>query len=184
MRNLDLFFNKKSLFLMIMVFAFSFSVNAKKKPKPIFKSQLEVKTTKPSERSNLIIFEAEAREYDENFIKDFQVENKTDDRIYIEWENARIDGGKVVFGDDRFITKDNPKADEAVSSHSKSLSRDITYNTSGDYLIPLFRVKELKKDIGTKRHMFLTIPIRYMDNTIDEFEVTMAVWFELPSTDE
>ena len=32
--------------------------------------------------------------------------------------------------------------------------------------------------------MFLTIPIRYMDNTIDEFKVTMAVWFELPSTDE
>lgn len=165
---------------MMMAFAFSISANAKK-PKPIFKNKIEVDTAKLSKRSNLINFEVEVNEYDEKFIN-FRLENLTDERIYIEWENTRIDGGKVVFSDDRIIMKNIPKADEAVSSQSSSLLRDIAYNTSGNYLISLFKVKDLKKKIGEENHIYLTIPIRYMDNTIDEFNIKITVWYELAST--
>lgn len=54
-----------------------------------------------------------------------QVYNKTGKRAYIEWENARLDGSRVVFGDDRRITMGNAKADEAIPAKSASISRDI-----------------------------------------------------------
>lgn len=54
-----------------------------------------------------------------------QVYNKTGKRAYIEWENARLDGSRIVFGDDRRITMGNAKADESVPSGSWSICRDI-----------------------------------------------------------
>lgn len=54
-----------------------------------------------------------------------QVFNKTGKRAYIEWENARLDGARVVFGDDRRINMGNAKADEAIPAKSASINRDI-----------------------------------------------------------
>ena len=54
-----------------------------------------------------------------------QVFNKTSKRAYIEWENARLDGARVVFGDDRRINMGNAKADEAIPANSASINRDI-----------------------------------------------------------
>lgn len=53
------------------------------------------------------------------------VHNRTNKRAYIEWENARLDGARIVFGDDRRITMGNAKADEAIPAKSSSISRDI-----------------------------------------------------------
>ena len=69
--------NKKLFLLTMLVFAFSLSVNAKK-PKPVFKYQLNV-TSKTSERGNLIIFSAEAKDWDVSWINDFTVKNNTDE---------------------------------------------------------------------------------------------------------
>ena len=185
MRNFN-FYCKHSLLFMIMLFAFSFTTNAKKKTKPVFKYQLEVTST-PSEKGQLISFDAYGSEYLGYWIENFKVKNGTDERIYIEWENARLDFSRVVFGDDNRISMRNPKADEAVSSHESSISRDITGEKKiGDgYQIELYDVRDLKKkNLGSKDRTYITIPIRYMDGTVEEFKLEFTAWFELPPTTE
>lgn len=179
MRQSFLFFNKQSLLLMTLLFAFCLSVNAKKKP--IIMYQMEV-ISKVSEKGKLLKFSGEASEWDNNWVKDFSVENGTDERIYIEWENARIVNSRIIFSDDRRINMGNPKADEAISAHRSSISRDITGEIYiGDsYIIPIFRPKDLKKNIGNKHYIFITIPIRYSDNTVEDFELSFSVWYVLP----
>lgn len=185
MRQSFLFSSKQSLLLMTLIFAFSLSVNAKKKPKPIIMYQMEV-TSKVSEKGKLLKFSGQASEWDNYWVKYFSVENGTDERIFIEWENARILNSRIIFSDDRRISMGNPKADEAVSAHRNSISRDITGESYiGDsYIIPLFRPKDLKKNIGNKHNTYITIPIRYSDNTVEDFELCFSVWYQLPPQTE
>ena len=184
MRKTELSFNKKLFLLTMLVFVFSLSANAKK-PKPVFTCQLNV-VSKTSERGKLIKFNGEARDWDVSWIRNFRVNNNTDERIYIEWENARVINSRVIFGDDRRITMGNPKADEAISAHGSSISREITSEVCiGDsFVLPLFRPKDLKKNIGSKDYVFFMIPIRYSDNTVEEFKLELTVWYELPPTSE
>ena len=108
------------------------------------------------------------------FVEFFQVYNNTNERIYIEWENARCNHGKVIFSDDRRITMNNAKQDEAVSPNSYSLLRDITSATyvGNDYLIPLFNKKDLiAGDVGK---VFLLIPIRFSDGSVTEYHLTLS----------
>ena len=109
-----------------------------------------------------------------SFVEFFKVYNNTNERIYIEWENARCNHGKVIFSDDRRINMNNAKQDEAISPHSFSLSRDITSKNyvMDDYLIPLFHKKDLKA--GEVRKVYLLIPIRFSDGTITEYHVTLT----------
>lgn len=109
-----------------------------------------------------------------SFVEFFKVYNNTNERIYIEWENARCNHGKVIFSDDRRINMNNAKQDEAVSPNSHSLSRDITSSTyvGDDYLIPLFRKKDLiDGDVGK---VFLLIPIRFSDGSVTEYHITLS----------
>lgn len=181
MKQSDSFFNKRFLFLMLMVFAISINVNAKK----VFKYKLEV-TSELSDRGKKIEFSARLAEWKSEWIQFFQVFNKTNERIFIEWENARILGDRVVFSDDRRITMNNPKADEAVSPISFSIRRDITSarKIGENYIFPLFYTKNLKKNLGEKSTIYLKIPIRYLDNTVEEFNIELTVWFEDPKTNQ
>lgn len=182
MRQSVLFFNKKSLFLLMMVFAFSLSVDARKKPKPVFKDKLEVIST-PSERGKQISFIGFGSNY---FIDNFMVRNGTDERIYIEWENSRLDGSRIVFGDDSRLSMGNPKADEAVSAHESSVYRSITgeKKIGSNYQSPLYYERDLKKNIGTKDTTSIKISIRYMDGTIEEFRLEYTAWYEMPESTE
>lgn len=113
-------------------------------------------------------------EYSSNsFVENFKVYNNTNERIYIEWENARCDYGKVVFDDDRRINMNNAKQDEAVSPNSYSISRDITSmnRVGNDNIYPLFNEKNLKD--GKNCYVFLLIPIRFSDGTVVEYHVTL-----------
>ena len=49
-----------------------------------------------------------------------EIENKAEERIYIEWENARFDNSKVVFDDDTRLSMKNEKANEVVVANSKT----------------------------------------------------------------
>ena len=178
----DFIFNKKTL-LLVMVFSLGLSINAKKKPKPIIKSKIEV-SSKRSDKGNLLKFNADASEYDNNWIKNFYINNETDERIYIEWENARVTDSRVIFSDDRRITMGNPKADEAVSAHSHSIKRDITgeWYIGSSFIIPLFVPKKLKKNLGQLDTTYFMIPIRYSDGTVEDFKLEFTVWYEMPPT--
>ena len=153
-----------------------------KKEKPISKSKLSISilTKNISEKGKLITFKcSDADEYSTTFISDFVCENGTDERIFIEWENARLTGSRIVFGTDRRITMDQPKADEAVSPHGHSISRDITgqiYVQDG-YMQELFRTKDLKKNKDSYRTVFFMIPIRFADGHVEEFNLEYRVWY-------
>lgn len=118
-----------------------------------------------------------ASSHDETFLTIY-LENCTNDRIYIEWENARCDNGKVVFGDDRRITMNNPKADEAVSSLSMSLRRGVTSadRIGSNYILPLFRIKLLKE--GLSDNVTLKIPIRFIDGSVEEYTFNVKLSWE------
>lgn len=55
----------------------------------------------------------------------FQLENKTGNRVYIEWENARVNNEKPVFDSDNTlkISSIDKREDESVASKSSSLIR-------------------------------------------------------------
>lgn len=115
--------------------------------------------------------------YDENFITVF-FWNNTNERVYIEWENARCNSGKVIFGDDRRITMNNAKADEAISPHSTSLTREITSmdNIGSNYLMPLFSIKNIQK--GTDGNIYLKIPVKFADGSVEEYRFNIRLYWK------
>ena len=102
----------------------------------------------------------------------------TDERIFIEWENARCQSGKVVFGDDRRITMNNAKADEAISANSHSLTKEVTSadNIMSDDIIPLFRTKYLQD--GIDKYVKIKIPVRFADGTVEEYDFYVRLYWE------
>ena len=80
------------------------------------------------------------------------------------------------------------KADEAVSPHGNSITRqiaalkqiqpDITYA-----LFPASVDKVLKKELGKKGTVEVKIPIRFMDNHIEEYVLIYSIWYEMPPTE-
>lgn len=57
----------------------------------------------------------------------FQLENKTNHRIYIEWDNARLCGSRPIFGTDNLvkIKTNGKKEDESVPATSKSMLQQL-----------------------------------------------------------
>lgn len=124
------------------------------------------------EYKDFVSFDAYTGSYDSgDFVKYFKMYNNTKERVFIEWENARCEGGKVVFGDDRRISMNNPKADEAVSANSYSLSRDITSMSKigSDFILPLYHTSRIKK--GEDETVMLKIPVRFSDGKVIEYQV-------------
>lgn len=82
---------------MVLVFCVSIPLNAKsKKPKKVFKYKLEV-VSNVSEKAKLLTFDGVCFDYNK-WVTNFQIKNGNDERISIEWENARFANYKVVFG--------------------------------------------------------------------------------------
>lgn len=141
------------------------------------KEEVTLISSHSEERRKSVELKCSASSYDETFLTIY-LENCTNDRIYIEWENARCDNGKVVFGDDRRITMNNPKADEAVSSLSMSLRRGVTSadRIGSNYILPLFRIKLLKE--GLSDNVTLKIPIRFIDGSVEEYTFNVKLSWE------
>ena len=101
--------------------------------------------------------------------------NKTKKRIYLEWENFRIDDSAIAFDTDRRIKMDEPKSDEVIFPDNCS-----THN----YLIPKKAIEDTyignwwDIDIIKKRgEQFskIIIPIRVDDTNIDYvFQIGVA----------
>lgn len=156
--------------------------NAKKpkKPKKVFKQ--EVVYSEPKlEISKLIkitfVYDSGAFT---DWLRNFVINNGTDDRIYIEWENARINNSKVVLGDQTQISMRNQIADEVVIAGEPSISRNVSSLSAMD--AGLFKkfidTYALKKEIGKKGTVNIMIPIRYADNTTENFKITITCWYE------
>lgn len=93
------------------------------------------------------------------------VENKTDNRIYIEWENVRLNKSKIKFVLDSNLKKELKKEDECIlggeSSGYRFLEKDLSISSQ----------KVEKKEIYLRKHgdteLQLSLPIRYGDKIKD-----------------
>lgn len=177
---------KRIIFLMFVLLSTSVSLEAKK-VKPVQKSSWE-QTSSHSEKGKLISFDCILSSTAPGFLSSFVCNNGTDERIFIEWENSRLNGGKVIFGDDTRLSMRNPKADEAVSPHGCSIIRkiasmnqihpEITYA-----LFPASVDKVLRKELGKKGTVEVKIPVRFADNHIEEYILIYSIWYEMPQTE-
>ena len=96
------------------------------------------------------------------------ITNKTKSRIYVEWENARIGTANVMFMTDNVLMYSRPKQDEVVHARS-STRKDIGVRTDGDYVVPIFRDRDIK-NYGYSVSSAI-IPIRYMSGKVDDINV-------------
>lgn len=145
------------------------------------KEEVTLISNHSEERTNAVELKCIASSYDASFLMMY-LWNNTNDRIFIEWENARCEGGKIVFGDDRRITMNNAKPDEAVSSKETSLTRSVTsYNRIGsDNIRPLYSLKLLKG--GSSDIVTLKIPVRFKDGSVEEYTFEVILSWEATPT--
>lgn len=109
-----------------------------------------------------------------------KVFNKTKKRAYIEWENARIDNSRVVFGDDSRLTMGNAKADESIPSNSNSISRHILSESwvGSEYIINLIASNRVKERGGSELEVIL--PIRFGDTEPIDYKFRLSVYYYNP----
>lgn len=105
-----------------------------------------------------------------------QVYNKTKKRAYIEWENARLDGARIVFGDDRRITMGTPKADESIPAKSASISRDILSEAwvGSDTIDNPVSPSKVRGRGG--KELTATIPVRFGDGEPVDYQFRFSIW--------
>lgn len=95
-----------------------------------------------------------------------EIENKTEDRLYIEWENARLDNNKIVFGDDTMLTMRNEKTDEVVIAHAKTKKRLTRRDYVFENMVKKLTTKSIIKKNGSDSATFV-LPIKYNEKTYD-----------------
>lgn len=107
----------------------------------------------------------------------FYLYNNNRDRVYIEWENAKFQSSRVVFGDDSRITMSRTKADEAVMGNSFSERKSIFPQSyvSSDYVRPLYDTEKLRE--GGKSTFTAVIPVRFADGRIVDYKVFFDVFY-------
>lgn len=105
-----------------------------------------------------------------------QVYNKTGKRAYIEWENARLDGSRIVFGDDRRITMGNAKADEAIPANNSSINRDILAEAwvGSDYISNPVSPAKVKGRGG--QDLNIIIPVRFGEGETIDYQFRVAIF--------
>ncbi|GEM_PF-2752968 len=108
--------------------------------------------------------------YDGYYFIGITVNNKTEQRIHIEWDNARINGSKVVFDDDRKLFLNNSKSDEVIISGEKSEYRSIMPKDNvRDYgLYPLF-----SNNSNGFRNIPIILPIRFKNDDVVDYKFTI-----------
>ena len=102
--------------------------------------------------------------YDGYYFIGITVKNKTSQRFYIEWDNARICGSKAIFNDDRMLFMNNKKDDEAVACDEESEEKQIMpkENVLKYSVSALYETKS-----SGEREIPIILPIRFSEEVID-----------------
>ena len=94
------------------------------------------------------------------------IKNETDSRIYVEWENARIDDEPICFSTDNSFTYQNQKPDEVVHSGSEC-KRFIAKRSEFEIEGRDFFHMSILKEYGSSEEVDFIIPVRFKDKTED-----------------
>ena len=112
------------------------------------------------------------------------VTNHTSKRAFIEWENARLDFNRVVFGDDTRLTMRNAKADESIPANSSSIMRIIMSEGWVDsyHPISIYNLRKLKQSQG--EDLEVVIPVRFGDREAIDFRFRLGFYYHNPVDSE
>lgn len=104
------------------------------------------------------------------------VYNKTGKRAYIEWENARLNQRRIVFGDDSRLSMRNAKSDESIPSKSMSILRDIMAESwvGSDYIVSPISPSAVKKRGGAELDIIL--PVRFGESEAHDYRIKLAIF--------
>lgn len=105
-----------------------------------------------------------------------KIQNKTKERIYIEWENARFDNSRIVFGSDSRLSMKNPKADELIHANSISHAKTIMPEgwVSSDYVITLIDESRVMKKGGHECDIIL--PVRFSSGEVIDYTFLIHIY--------
>lgn len=102
--------------------------------------------------------------------------NKTDSRLYVEWENARISDSQICFRTDNAFSFNNPKPDEVIHAGSESTKEigDRQYFTYNN--VYMFNESSIKSHGESVRKVIL--PIRYSSGKVIDYKVYVCVRYK------
>lgn len=101
--------------------------------------------------------------------------NKTNERMYIEWENARYDNSRVVFGDDTGFSMRNAKQDEAVPAYKMSIERGI-YPESWFTKYNFIPIEKSRLTMFGGQFCNISIPIRFDSGQVKYYRFKIHVY--------
>lgn len=102
--------------------------------------------------------------------------NKTNNKIYIDWDNTHLCGSKVVFGDDRRLFIDNKKEAELLYGGEETPMRELLprKNITDYSVIPLYSSSEKDEFLAN-----LIVPIRFLEDVKDyKFTISFSKYSE------
>lgn len=134
----------------------------------------DVSTGGPFLEDSNVRFEFEYRYFEGYFLR-VKVINKTDKRITIEWENARISGEQICFDTDNIYSYNNPKPDEVVHANSSAYKK-IGERKSPDYRPFIFNEDLIKKHGESVRR--LIIPIKLPSGEIVDYDFYVCLRYK------
>lgn len=104
------------------------------------------------------------------------IKNKTDSRLYVEWENARINDDQICFKTDNAFSFNNPKPDEVIHANSESTKEigNRQYFNKGS--VNLFNESSIKAHGRSLQELIL--PIRYASGKIIDYKVYVCVRYK------
>lgn len=108
----------------------------------------------------------------------FCLTNNSTSRVYIEWQNAKINSDRVFFGDDSRLTMHNTKPDEAIAPGSLSETRTLftDHNIAGNFLVRWWFKKDVKK--GVSPNLILTIPVKKYGQEAKDYKFEIKFVYE------
>jgi hypothetical protein len=111
-----------------------------------------------------------------------QVDNKLNERIFIEWENARTNHDRVIFGTDNRLNYRNKKEDESVSSKSWSISHCFYCENplaalGGNWAMPVYTHGILKLEEENFCMVDFVLPIRFPDGKTKDYKLYVKVQY-------
>ena len=93
------------------------------------------------------------------------ITNKLKSRIYVEWNNVRIDDEPICFETDTRFTYKLKKEDDAIAQGGKTKKIILTYNLFESALFHMFYKRNIKKKGYDERRINLSI--KYQTESID-----------------
>ena len=103
------------------------------------------------------------------------IQNKLDERIYIEWSNFRWDGSQIAFDDDSRLFMNQPKQDEVIMAGENTYKNIVQKNLVGSsWITPWYREKDFKN--GGTQTSEMIVPIRFSSGKIKDYKIEFEIF--------